>query len=165
MKINRLVLGPLDTNCYILIENNECIIIDPADDYELIKKYIKDKKLVGVIITHHHFDHVGAISNFDCGLIYDKNNLEEKSYTLGNFTFDIIYTPGHKEDCITIYFKEEQVMFTGDFIFKGVIGRTDLPGGNMNEMKNSLIKISKYDKNIKVYPGHGDYTYLKDEIK
>ena len=55
-------------------------------------------------------------------------------------------------------------MFTGDFIFKSAIGRTDLPGGNYKEMLNSLRKIKKYNKNIKVYPGHGDFTYLYNEF-
>ena len=55
-------------------------------------------------------------------------------------------------------------MFTGDFIFKGTIGRIDLPGGSYDDMLKSLNKISKYDKNIEIYPGHGDKTYLKDEF-
>ena len=160
MKINRLVLGLLDTNCYVLEKDNKCLIIDPADDYERIRDVIGNKELVGVIVTHYHFDHIGALYNFSKHLILDKNNLEEKEYNIEGFCFEIIYTPGHKEDAITIYFKEENIMFTGDFIFKGNIGRTDLPGGNYIEMLKSLDKISKYDKNITVYPGHGDETNL-----
>jgi len=164
MKINKVVVGPLETNCYVLEEDNKCIIIDPGDEYNKIKKVIGDKVVVGVIITHYHFDHIGALNYFDSSLIFDKNNLEEKEHNIDNFKFEVIYTPGHKEDLITIYFKENKIMFTGDFIFKNGIGRIDLPGGNYNDMLESLNKMKKYDKDIIIYPGHGDKTYLKNEI-
>lgn len=163
MKINRLILPPLDNNCYILKLDDECIIIDPASNYNEIIKEVSDKKIVGIIVTHYHFDHIGALNSFDESLIYDINNLKEGVNTIGKFTFEVIYTPGHKEDCITIYFKDEEVMFTGDFLFKNGVGRTDLSGGNVTDMVNSLNKIKNYNNNIKIYPGHGDYTYLKNE--
>lgn len=70
--------------------------------------------------------------------------------------------PGHTNDSLSYYFYKENIMFTGDFIFAGSIGRTDL-GGNSNDMKNSINKIKKYSDNIKIYPGHGDTTSLIDE--
>lgn len=164
MKIDRVIVGELETNCYILSIKNKCIVIDPGDEYDKIKKCIGNKEVIAVIITHYHFDHIGALNNFNKNLIYDINNLEEKENKIGNFNFEVIYTPGHKEDSITIYFKEEKVMFTGDFIFKDGIGRIDLPGGNYKDMLNSLEKIKKYDKDIIVYPGHGDKTILYNEI-
>ena len=163
MEINKVVVGPLETNCYILVINNKCLVIDPGDEIEKIKKEISDKKVVGVIITHHHFDHIGSLNYFDRSLIFDKNNLKEKEYNIDKFNFEVIYTPGHKEDSITIYFKEEKIMFTGDFIFEGTIGRMDLPGGSEKAMIESLNKMKKYDKNIKIYPGHGNSTYLYKE--
>ncbi len=164
MQINRVVVGILETNCYVLESNNECLVIDPGSEYDKIKEVIGNNKLLGIIITHNHFDHIGALKKFTEIEVFDKNNLEEKEHSIGNFKFEIIYTPGHKEDSITIYFKEQKVMFTGDFLFKGTIGRTDLPGGNYNDMEDSLNKISKYDKDIKVYPGHGDETILGNEL-
>ena len=164
MKIDRQVVGILETNCYIISKNNNCLIIDPGDEYDKIKKIIGNKKVVGVIITHHHFDHIGALKYFDKDLMFDKNNLAEKEYNIANFNFEVIFTPGHKEDSITIYFKEENIMFTGDFIFKGAIGRTDLEGGNMKDMIDSLNKMKKYPKNTIIYPGHGNKTTLLDEI-
>ena len=163
MQVNRLVVGDLETNCYILINNNKCLIIDPGDEYEKIKNEVSNKEVVGVIITHHHFDHIGALNYFNKSLILDKSNLEEKEYDINGFKFEVIYTPGHKEDSITIYFKEQNIMFTGDFIFKGTIGRMDLEGGNALDMKKSLDKMKKYDGNIKIYPGHGESTYLYKE--
>ena len=164
MKIDRVVVGPLDTNCYIISIDNKCLVIDPGDEYERIKSAIGNKEIIGVIITHYHFDHIGALNYFDKKLVLDKSNLEEKEYNIDNFKFEILYTPGHKEDLICIYFKEEKIMFTGDFIFKGAIGRTDLEGGNPIDMINSLNKIKKYDKDIIIYPGHGESTTLLKEI-
>ena len=162
MEINKVVVGMLETNCYILKKNNKCLVIDPGDEHDKIEKIIGNNEVVGVIITHYHFDHIGALNKFDETIILDRHNLEEKEYNISNFKFDVIYTPGHKEDSITIYFKEDKIMFTGDFIFKGAIGRTDLKGGNDIDMINSLNKIDKYDKDIIIYPGHGDKTTLLD---
>jgi len=163
MQINRVIVGLLETNCYILTINDKCLVIDPGDEIDKIKEVIGNKEIVGVIITHSHFDHIGALNYFDKDLILDKSNLEEKEYDINGFNFEVIYTPGHKEDCITIYFKEENIMFTGDFIFEGTIGRMDLDGGSTIDMKKSLDKIKKYDSSIKIYPGHGSSTYLYKE--
>lgn len=162
MKIERVIVGDLETNCYILSIDGKCIVIDSGDEYEKIKNKIGDKEVVGVIITHSHFDHIGALNYFDNSLILKKENLEEKEYSIDKFKFNVIYTPGHKDDSITIYFKEHNVMFTGDFLFKDTIGRMDLPGGNKKDMINSLNKMKKYNKDIVIYPGHGDKSTLNN---
>ena len=61
MKIKTVVVGNLDTNCYILIKNNNALVIDPGDDYAKIVSEIGDNKVVGVLVTHNHFDHIGAL--------------------------------------------------------------------------------------------------------
>jgi len=94
--------------------------------------------------------------------IYDFSTKEE-TITLNPFTFKLIKTPGHKEDCTTFYFEDEKIMFTGDFLFYHTIGRCDLEGSNYNDMLKSIKKIKMYDKNIKVYPGHGKITMIQDE--
>ena len=162
MKIDRIVVGELDTNCYILSIDNDVLIIDPGDEYEKIIDKVNGKNILGILITHRHFDHIGALKYFN-NPIYDYSNLSEKEYTINKFRFDVIYTPGHTSDSICFYFKDDNVMFTGDFIFKDGIGRTDL-GGNNFDMINSLNMMKKYSGDIKLYPGHDDYTYLKDEI-
>ena len=161
MKINKVSVGYLKTNCYIISIDDECLVIDPGDDYEKIKEVIGTKKVIGTIITHHHFDHVGCINNFNN--IYDINNLKEGINKIDKFTFEVIYTPGHTNDSICIYFKDENIMFVGDFLFKDGIGRTDL-GGNIEELHKSLIKIKKYNPNIKILPGHGESSNLGIEI-
>ena len=67
--------------------------------------------------------------------------MEEQVYQIGDFTVQVIYTPGHSKDSITFYFKDEKVMFVGDFIFKESIGRCDLPGGSESEMQESIQKL------------------------
>ena len=161
MKIDRVVVGDLKTNCYVLSIDNECIVIDPGDEYNKIKQVIDNRNVVGVLVTHNHFDHIGALKFFDN--IYDYHNLQEGINNIGKFSFEVIHTPGHTDDSIVIYFKDDSAMFVGDFIFKNGVGRTDL-GGNYYDLVNSIKKISKYNKSITIYPGHGDYTKLGIEI-
>lgn len=166
MEIKKIITGALDENCYVLIKNNTCLVVDPGDDFKKIKEQIGDNKILGVLITHSHFDHIGALRNFLTKRsikIFKRSNLEEKEYEIGDFKFKCIYTPGHSKDSVTFYFEDDNVMFDGDFIFKESIGRTDLPSGNDKEMKDSIEKILQYDENIKLYPGHNEETTIKHE--
>lgn len=166
MKIDIVSVGQLQANCYILTYNDDVIIIDPGAEAEKIDKCIKGN-VVAILLTHHHFDHIGALSYFknkyQCD-IYDYYNLKEGNQKISSFDLEIIYTKGHTDDSITYYFYRDNIMFTGDFLFKDTIGRTDLESGNINDMIDSLNKIKKYDGNIKLYPGHGDMTTLDSEI-
>jgi len=168
MKIEIIKVGYLECNCYLLDIDGDVLVIDPGDESYKIINQIGERNVVGVIITHYHFDHIGAlddvVSKYRCN-VYDRNNMNEGDNKIGNFLFEIIYTPGHKEDCITVYFKEDNVMFVGDFIFKDNIGRCDLDGGNFEEMMKSIIKIRNYNEDILIYSGHGDRTILGYEIK
>ncbi len=167
MEIKKIITGPLDENCYVLIKNDTCLIVDPGDDYQKIKEEVGNNKVLAVLITHSHFDHIGALRNFLTKRsikICKKSSLQEMSYMIGDFSFQVIYTPGHSKDSVSFYFPEENVMFVGDFIFKESIGRTDLPGGDSMEMKESIKKLLTYDENMILYPGHYEITTLKDEI-
>lgn len=167
MKIEKVEVGYLRCNCYILDIDGKVLIIDPGDDCEKIERLIDNRKIVGIIITHHHHDHDGGVKYFlDKYKIktYDHSNLTEGENRIDNFLFDIIYVPGHKEDLICIYFRKEKVMFCGDFIFKDSIGRCDLPGSNVSDMMKSIAKIKKYDRDIILYPGHGEKTKLGYEM-
>ncbi len=166
METKCVVTGFLDENCYLIIKNGTCLVVDPGDDFHKIKEEIGDNKILGVLITHSHADHIGALRNFLTKRsikIFKRSNLEEKEYTIGNFKFKCIYTPGHSKDSVTFYFEEEKIMFVGDFIFKDSIGRCDLPGGSESEMKDSINKILEYPDDIKLYPGHYQETTLGDE--
>lgn len=163
MEVRKIVTGPLEENCYVLKANHTCLVIDPGDDANLIKEQIEGDKVLAVLLTHSHFDHIGALRD-----IIGKKNipilkgriLEEKEYNYGDFRFQVIKTPGHSNDSVTFYFKEDNIMFTGDFLFKESIGRCDLPTGSLNEMKESLEKIKNYSDEILLYPGHGENSNL-----
>lgn len=161
MEIETIKVGYLQTNCYILKKGLNAIIIDPGDDGKILLEKTKKLKIEALLITHHHPDHIGALGNFKNIEIID--NLNRKNTK--NFRFEIIETKGHTKDSITYYFKEENIMFTGDFIFEGTIGRTDLDTGNYEEMKKSIEKIKTYPTNTKIYPGHGRETTLEKELK
>lgn len=159
MKIITISVGELQTNCYALInDNNECIIVDPGAEGEKIKTVLKDYLVVGIWITHSHHDHIGAKEELE-----EYYNVTSNNFEIPTFEVEVIKTPGHRFDSLTFYFKEEKIMFTGDFLFQGTIGRLDLEGSSFNEMLDSLNKIKKYPKDILVYPGHGDSTSLLEE--
>ncbi len=157
MKIKRIVVGSLEENCYIIEKNGKAIIVDPGDEYNKIEAAINNLKVVGILLTHSHFDHIGALSYFE-----EKYHLKHNE-KIKEFNYEVIATPGHSKDSLTFYFKEEKVMFTGDFLFKESIGRMDLPGGNSLDMKTSLELISKYPSDIVIYPGHGEKSLLAEE--
>ena len=165
MKVTRVVTGFLKENCYVVEDQDKVLVIDPGDDFELIDEKLRDKKVLKVLITHHHFDHVGALDE-----LIDKYHVDiidfnsEKKQVIDNFKFEIILTPGHTNDSVTFYFYDDNIMFTGDFIFKDTIGRTDLPTGNEIDMFKSLKSIKDYSGDIKIYPGHGEETTLKEEF-
>ena len=159
MIIKKVIVGALEENCYILENNNKCIIIDPGDEAEKIIDNIKCE-VVGILITHYHFDHIGALEQ-----LKEKYNIEDNNYSIDSFDFEVIDTPGHTSDSKTYYFKDDNIMFVGDFIFKNGIGRMDLPTGNKNDMIKSLNKIFTYKDDIVLYPGHGECTTLGEEKK
>ena len=179
MKIEKIVVGSYEENCYLVIKGKEAIVIDPGDEFSKIDTKIKNLgvNVVGILITHAHFDHVGALedmvnkysvplyyNNINSEIIYDKLvNIEETEYDISDFKFRVINTPGHRNDSVTYYFYDDNTMFTGDFLFKGTIGRTDLEYASYDEMKNSIEKIKNYDDNIVIYPGHGEESSLKWE--
>lgn len=168
MKIEIVKTGYLEENCYVISTDGKCLVIDPGDDFLEIDKVISKYELLGIFITHHHFDHVGALQQLKDKYkieVYDRSNLEEKEITIGPFTFHVIYTPGHSKDSISLYFQKEKVMFVGDFVFKDTIGRTDLEGGDFSDMKDSIEKLKRYPKDVVLYPGHGEKTTLEYEIK
>lgn len=160
LKIEHLVLGRLRTNCYIVKKDNKCIIIDPADEANVIKEACKDYEVEEILVTHHHFDHILALEELEKTYQVKHNTFLRKT-----FKYEVIKTPGHASDSLTFYFKEEKIMFTGDFLFYHTIGRCDLETSSIEDMKNSLVKISKYPDDILIYPGHGRPSVLGEEKK
>ncbi len=168
MEIKKIVTGALEENCYVLIKDKTCLIVDPGSDSKKIKELVGDNKIVGVLVTHAHFDHIGALRDFLSMnrrlKIFKKSNLTDmKEVEVASFKFLPIFTPGHSSDSVTFYFEEEKAMFVGDFIFKDTVGRCDLPTGSSKEMEESIKKIKEFASDIKLYPGHGEDTTLGRE--
>ena len=147
MHISKLIVGDLQCNCYLIEKDNNCLIIDPGAEYSKIKEFIKGKNLIGILLTHHHFDHIGCVNNLikDYNIpLYDNNSLTEGINHISTFTFEVIKTYGHTMDCLTI-------------------GRCDFPESNAEEMLSSIQKIKQYPDDITIYPGHGIKTNLGRE--
>lgn len=159
MQVKCVVVGYLQENCYIVTVGDKSIIIDPGDEADKIISECEGLNVVEALITHNHFDHIGALNEIE-----KKFGIKANTKT-NHFNYEIIKTPGHTDDSISFYFPNEKVLFSGDFLFLGTIGRTDLPTGNIDDMKKSLELISKYDDDIIVYPGHGNNTILGYEKK
>lgn len=166
MKIFSIPVGDLKCNCYLIEFDGKILIVDPGDEVDKIIEAINEREVIGILITHNHFDHVGAVKELADKynvLVYDRYNLKEGLCKVGDISFFVIYTFGHTMDSVTYYFEKEKVMFTGDFLFNGTIGRCDFVESNYDEMLKSIEKIKKYDDDIIVYPGHGISTTLGRE--
>lgn len=157
MNVERVKVGELYENCYVVSKNNKAIIIDPGDEFDKILSACGDMNVVEVLVTHHHFDHVGALKEIE-----DKYNIKENEKS-GFFNYEVLKTPGHASDSLSFYFPDDAILFSGDFLFKGTIGRTDLDTSSSDDMKKSLDLISKYPDDVVVYPGHGYSTVLGEE--
>lgn len=166
MQIKTIDTGYYGQNCYVLKKGKEALIIDPGNKENLIIETVGDAKVLAVLLTHRHFDHIGALSKMLD--VYKVDTIDVKSETkqsLGAFNFEIIKTAGHSSDSVTYYFEKEAIMFTGDFLFAGDIGRTDLPTGSNDDMLKSLRKIFEYPEEIIIYPGHEEPSTLAKEKK
>lgn len=163
MIIDRVVVGELEENCYILSIGNNCLVVDPGDEYYKIREKIGDKEVLSVLITHKHFDHVGALddllNDYDVPVL-NLNDIEFKKYKIGEFYFEVLDTKGHSSDSVTYYFYNDNIMFVGDFIFKNSIGRTDFEDSSFSDMMKSIEFIKKYPDNTILYTGHYDDTTL-----
>ncbi len=155
MKIDILKVGELETNCYILSKNKEAIIIDPGAEASRIIEFCKDLNVVGVLLTHSHFDHIGALDE-----VCENFNVTCNNFNFDNFNLEVIETPGHFFDSKTLYFKTDEVMFTGDFLFEDTFGRVDFPESSIPDMISSIKKMENYSDEITIYPGHGNSSNL-----
>ncbi len=167
LKVFCIVNGYLEENCYIIENNNHALIVDPGSESEKIINKINGLNLEvdGILITHYHFDHVGALDEiknvYNSVKVYDYNSFSE--INLKNFKFKKINNFGHTMDSCSFLFKNDKIMFTGDFIFYESIGKYDLE--NESIMYKSLKEFIKLDDDIMIYPGHGEPSSVEHEKK
>ncbi|MBL7203459.1 MAG: MBL fold metallo-hydrolase [Desulfobacteraceae bacterium] len=182
--LRQLVVGPYQSNCYILghKETKEGLVIDPGDEVFRIVKEISrlGLKIRYILITHGHIDHVGGakelkkitgapvsihpLDSNGLGFEPDGHLVDAMEIPLGKFKISVIHTPGHSPGGVC--FHTPGVVFTGDTLFAGSIGRTDFPGGNHHQLVQGVKeKIFPLGDDLRVYPGHGPHTAIGIERK
>ena len=193
MMVERITVGFTQTNCYIFGDEKEVVVIDPAADYNKIKKFLAENNLKpkAIINTHGHGDHIGANSNFKLpvwiheldeefltdtvknlsglfGLIIKSppaaKLLKDKDILkVGGLELEVIHTPGHTPGSICL--KCGNIIFTGDTLFQAGIGRTDFPYSSEREVVESIKKRLLIYPDAKIYPGHGPSSTIKQEME
>ena len=172
--LRKLVVGPYQANCYILGCNKtkEGLVIDPGDEiFRIVNEVSRNRlKIRYILMTHGHFDHSGGagelknitkapafIHSLDApGLDFSPDGYLEdgQEIQVGTYRISVIHTPGHSPGGVCLH--APGVIFTGDTLFAGSVGRTDFPGGNHNKsVQGVLKKIFPLGDNLRVYPGHG----------
>ena len=187
--IRTLPLGAYQTNCYILWEEagETCVVIDPGYSPEEVLRQTRSlgKKIEAILLTHGHFDHVGAVrgiaeetgckvylcpedlsmpEQMTAGPLYYTHTYKEgDTLSLAGMQLHVLHTPGHTPGSVCILWGDN--LFSGDTLFAGSCGRTDLPGGDWATILQSLKRLAGIQKNYTVYPGHGESTTLEAERK
>ncbi len=204
LKIAGIVLGMVETNCYIIYREEgtqeqpaACVIVDPADNATYIIKRCRDLclKPEAILLTHGHFDHILAAEDVrrafhapicagereqllladpamnltgtagePMGLEADRLLRDGEQLQLVGTTWRVMFTPGHTEGSVCYYSEEESVLLSGDTLFCGSAGRTDLPTGNADKLFTSVTeKLYSLPDGTRVYPGHGGSTTIGRE--
>lgn len=184
------------SNTYIVGNNEEVIIIDPSSSLEKIVKAIDNKKVLGIFLTHGHYDHFKTISqlqhrtNAKCYMHFDANEKlkdvfdsyalmfhcqkeiflpiyslyflkDKEEISLNQIKVKVLFTPGHT-NCSVVYLINN-FMFSGDTLFKGAVGRSDLSTSNANDLLKSVNYLLNLKTNYLVYPGHEGATSIVEE--
>jgi glyoxylase-like metal-dependent hydrolase (beta-lactamase superfamily II) len=190
-------LGPMQTNCYLVTNGSEAIVIDPGGDPESLLNYVKRNGIKPTLIlnTHFHLDHILGNSALqqatglsilaspeDGFLLQDQiggggfgfpkvEPFDYESLTPGERewlgeTCRILSTPGHSPGSLSFHFPESGKLFSGDLLFAGSVGRTDLPGGDMQQLLTAVKEnVFVLPESTVIYPGHGPETTVGQEMK
>ncbi|MFA5136227.1 MAG: MBL fold metallo-hydrolase [Patescibacteria group bacterium] len=199
MTIKKYILGELRMNSYLLVHDNECILIDPGDEAGFLLEEISrmNLRLIAMCATHGHFDHIMAAGEVQLSLkiplyIHKDDlflvkrlkstvthylgkravvvqpsmirNINTTPLRFGNWKFRIFFTPGHTPGGVCYYLPEEQILFTGDTLFKNAVGRTDLSYSSSDKLHDSINQLIKsVPEETVIYPGHGQETTIFSE--
>ena len=191
MKVKVMQVGPIGTNCYILEDEGAKLaaVIDPGDEAEAIQEVVEGTgaRVEYILLTHGHYDHTTAVPAlhrvWPQAKIYihqaDANGAgsrlfplagqvegllsydEGDTLPLGSLTIEVLHTPGHSKGSVVL--KTDGVLFTGDTLFQGSCGRTDLPGGSYAEIMASLARLAALPGDYRVCPGHEGLSTLEAE--
>ena len=185
IQLDTLVVGAYQVNCYVVraADSSRCAVIDPGDEPERILTFLKENGLLlaGILLTHGHFDHVGGVKalaaetncpvyirreettmppQMTAGPLYFTHDYPAQ-FQIAGMDFSVLHTPGHTPGSVCLCV--EDVMFSGDTLFAGSCGRTDLPGGDWRTLISSLHLLRDLPGDYRVFPGHAEATTLADE--
>ena len=200
MEVDGFTVGQVAENCYIARRDgaSEAIVIDPGDESPRLEAAISELglKVEAILLTHTHFDHVGAVAplaratgapvwcpELEVGVLADIMSYVPwpgfgpfESYTadhtikggerleLAGFEIDVIFTPGHSPGHVTYVLPAEGAIFSGDVLFEGSVGRTDLPGGDTATLMATLAGLlDVLPDETTVFPGHMGVTTIGRE--
>jgi len=202
MKIDRLILGSFETNCYILRQSEaarDCLIVDTGLEAGELIDFLQQHKLnpVAVVLTHGHIDHVTGVAllrqNFPEIKVYihkldaemltgAKDNLsalsgqtfstepadgfikEGDKIEQAGIELEVLHTPGHTPGGISLYSKQDGLIFVGDTLFAGSVGRTDFPAASFAQLVKSIKgKLFTLPDETLCLPGHGPSTTIAQE--
>ena len=198
MDVRMFTVGPVQENCFLLRhdDSREALIVDPGDEAPKLLAAIEELQLdlQAILLTHTHFDHVGAVApvakatgapvycpklevpvlqdimsfvpwpGFGPFESWDPEETVEggEQLQLAGFEIEVIYTPGHSPGHVT--YAVEDALFSGDVLFQGSVGRTDLPGGDWPTLARSIESLLEhYPDEQRVFPGHMGLTTLGRE--
>ena len=189
IKIHKLALGLYQTNAYIIhdADSKTCCVIDPGYEAPAILREVDHLGLTveAILLTHGHFDHVGAVraiaADTDCQVFVSEKELSlpptmtdgplyytdlypaEGTLSLAGMEIKILPTPGHTPGSVCLLIAD--AMFSGDTLFAGSMGRCDFPGSSIFDMRKSLKKLYQLAGDYRVFPGHAQATTLEHERK
>ena len=184
MNLKTLALGAYQTNCHILSNGSEAIVIDPGYEPDTILDSLEGLTLKAILLTHGHFDHVGAVKELvaetgcevyihaaestmppmmTAGPLYYTHTYAEGDTIapIAGAELTVLHTPGHTPGSVCLLWGQE--LFAGDTLFAGSCGRVDLPGGDPAQMLQSLNRLASLNADYRVHPGHGPSTTLSQE--
>ena len=190
-------VGPLQENCWIVVEGERALVVDPGDEAPRLQRALDDLGVTteAILLTHTHFDHVGAVAalarhtgapvycpELETAVLADIHSYVFPGYgpyepyeadetiaggeqlALAGLDIDVVFTPGHSPGHVSFSIPEHELLLSGDVLFAGSVGRTDLPGGDHATLLRSIATLlDRLPDETRVLPGHMGATTLGRE--